>query len=1043
MSPQSPSPRPSGAVHPRFVRTLVIAAASVVGAGLVWLRFVMLDDYHAEIARRAGGICEAVAYAAETAGEAGDLQRFVAASGGNPDVRRIVVVTGNPARVLASTKREWTGELLDMLPDASVRKFLSSALRGKGGRVVASDGAGLPTVAIPFRTGIGGTSPGRLEPGAVFVDFLPDAYDRERKRIHGIAGAVFAASVLGIAGVAWALFWFHVVHPLAEIRRNMLCRARGDASVPALPGRDGEVGDLARAYGDMLRALEEETGKLAQSREVERAMRDNFMAFFDHSMDMLCVLDREGNFILANKTMLDRLGYPARELVGRSVLEVHPPERRDEAGRVVRDMLDGRTDVCRIPLQTRDGRLIHVDTRIAQGMWDGRPVLFGTCKDISELMRSEQKFAKAFHAVPIMMAVSTLRDGRLIDVNEAFLGTLGFDRDEVIGRTTVELGIYQGPDVRPVIVEKFKAEGRIHNQPMEYRTRLGVVRQGLFSMEVIEAADVPCVLTAMMDVTDSRELERVLKESKLALERQVRDRTDALREREASYQDLFEHMEQGVVYLSATGVVSDANRSAERILGLAADRIRGGTLTGIGVRWTRESGEILPVPEHPAHVALRTRKPVHAFTAEIQQAATGRKRWLLIDAVPEFHPAEESPWRVLTTLTDITELRRVQNQLGQAQKLESIGRLAGGIAHDFNNCLYCVLGYAEMIAESLPANGPHRAYVEQIVRAARQASDVTKQLLAFSRRQVLMPRPEEINRLVENQIKMLRRLIGEDVRIDLALQPGGVVAVVDPSQFQQVVMNLCINARDAMPRGGVLTLHTRICGDVSPPPDVKRAPDGYVCLAVSDTGTGMTDAVLSHIFEPFFTTKEAGSGTGLGLAVIHGIVRQHGGWIAVESQDGKGSRFDVYLPAAMNPATAGVPESGPSVALGAGESVLLVEDDPDVRSLAVSRLRGLGYAVTEAASVAEGTERFRSARTSIRVLVSDVVLPDGTGVSLAEAVADADPSVGVILTSGYADDRSRIQEIQKRGWAFLTKPYGKTEIAALLHSILHPSPPAS
>jgi signal transduction histidine kinase/CheY-like chemotaxis protein len=380
--------------------------------------------------------------------------------------------------------------------------------------------------------------------------------------------------------------------------------------------------------------------------------------------------------------------------------------------------------------------------------------------------------------------------------------------------------------------------------------------------------------------------------------------------------------------------------------------------------------------------------------------------------------------------------RLLHDQLVQAQKMESIGRLAGGVAHDFNNSLYCVAGFSEIILEKLDAQSPLRSDVEQIQRAAYQAADVTKQLLAFSRKQVLQIRPTDLDGLIVSQQKMLHRIIGEDIRIELDLKAASALAIVDPSQFQQVLMNLCVNARDAMPQGGPLKIESKV---VKVPPGVEApaimAGASAIRVSVIDKGVGMPPEMVDRIFEPFFTTKELGKGTGLGLSVVQGIVKQHGGWIEVASKPGAGTRFDIYLPCAEEIPISPEEEDAP-LPKGHGECILLVEDEPIVRQIGTIRLRKLGYTVMEAEGVESGWTQYQSARASIRVLLSDVVLPDGSGVALAERIAAADPAVRIAFSSGYADERSRAEEITARNWLFITKPYNLLALARLIDSML-------
>lgn len=409
-----------------------------------------------------------------------------------------------------------------------------------------------------------------------------------------------------------------------------------------------------------------------------------------------------------------------------------------------------------------------------------------------------------------------------------------------------------------------------------------------------------------------------------------------------------------------------------------------------------------------------------------------------------------NPGGFLAFAMDITDRKRseakqlqLQTQLVEAQKMESIGRLAGGVAHDFNNNMFVVQGYADMALDAMGPASPLRQYVEQIRMAAQHAADVTQQLLAFSRKQILNSRPTDVDALIAKQQKILWRLLGENVKIHSNLGAAPGLAVVDPAQFYQVMMNLCINAGDSMPQGGELFIETAVVkapGNVAASGIKAGAP--FVRVSVIDRGSGMPPEIVARIFEPFFTTKSEGKGTGLGLSVVLGIVQQHGGWIAVESQPGKGSRFDVHFPVA-EPGAKEEETARETAAPGNGELVLLVEDSAPVREIARQRLIALGYRVVAADGVENGWRSFQDAGGAVRVLFSDVVLADGSGLDLATRISAADSSVVVVLSSGYADERAQIQAIQDSRWAFLPKPYTRLQMQDLLHALLSPQAAAA
>jgi PAS domain S-box-containing protein len=383
-------------------------------------------------------------------------------------------------------------------------------------------------------------------------------------------------------------------------------------------------------------------------------------------------------------------------------------------------------------------------------------------------------------------------------------------------------------------------------------------------------------------------------------------------------------------------------------------------------------------------------------------------------------------------------LRTSEAQFRQAQKMEAVGRLAGGIAHDFNNLLTAIFGYADLMAEDLPAGSPAHDDLNEIRTAATRAAALTRQLLAFSRQQVLQPAVLNINEVIETLEKMLRRLLGEDIALETHLAPDLGNAEADAGQLEQVIMNLVVNARDAMPTGGKLTIETANVALGGEYAQVHRpvAPGDYVMLAVSDSGIGMDDAVKTRLFEPFFTTKEVGKGTGLGLATVYGIVKQSGGYIWVYSEPGHGAAFKVYLPrvhAPVDAAKQAAPTAGP---LGGTETILLAEDDDLVRPLARELLVKLGYRVLDAADAAGALALGRGHPGDIDLLVSDVVLPGQSGLQLARQLAADRPRMKVLYMSGYTDEAIVRHGLLDPGTNFLQKPFTPAGLARKVREVL-------
>jgi PAS domain S-box-containing protein len=390
-----------------------------------------------------------------------------------------------------------------------------------------------------------------------------------------------------------------------------------------------------------------------------------------------------------------------------------------------------------------------------------------------------------------------------------------------------------------------------------------------------------------------------------------------------------------------------------------------------------------------------------------------------------------------TFVRDVTEQRRLQQQLVQVQKMEAVGRLAGGIAHDFNNLLTVITSYSDLLLEDLGKDDPKRDDVQQVLKAADGAASLTRQLLAFSRQQVLAPRVVNLNAVVEGLQKILRRVIGEDVELAAALAPDLGAVKADVGQLEQVLMNLTVNARDAMPTGGKLTIET---ANVEHEPEYAlereaAAVGRFVMFAVTDTGVGMDEATKAKIFEPFFTTKEAGKGTGLGLATVYGIVKQSGGFIWVYSEPGNGTSFKIYLPRIDAPVE-GVKTAGSLSVPRGTETVLLVEDAAAVRAVAKQVLERQGYTVLEAPDGEVALHVAQKHRGPIHLLLTDVVMPVLSGRRLAEQLALVRPDMKVLYASGYTDDSVVRHGILEAGTAYLQKPFTPDSLARKVREVL-------
>jgi len=388
---------------------------------------------------------------------------------------------------------------------------------------------------------------------------------------------------------------------------------------------------------------------------------------------------------------------------------------------------------------------------------------------------------------------------------------------------------------------------------------------------------------------------------------------------------------------------------------------------------------------------------------------------------------------------DIGERRRLEEQFRQSQKMDAIGRLSGGVAHDFNNLLGVIIGYAEIVQEGVAEENPLRPSVDQILKAGKRAATLTRQLLAFSRQQVLEPKVLFLNVVVSDMEKMLQRLIGEDIELNTLLDPALGKVRADQGQLEQVLMNFTVNARDAMPEGGKLIIETK--NMVMDEDFVRRypypvQPGPYVLLKVTDTGVGMDSATQQRIFEPFFTTKEKGKGTGLGLSTVYGVVKQSGGYIDVFSNPGEGTSFVVYLPVVNEDVQAEKPNTDPSTSLRGAETILLVEDEENLRTLARNILQALGYTVYEAGNGKEALEFSETHKAPVHLLLTDIVMPGISGRVLAKQLLAQRPDMGIVYMSGYTGQTVGEQAVFEEGSHFIQKPFTRDTLARKIRDAL-------
>ncbi len=527
---------------------------------------------------------------------------------------------------------------------------------------------------------------------------------------------------------------------------------------------------------------------------------------------------------------------------------------------------------------------------------------------------------------------------------------------------------------------------------------------------------------------------RKLRRTSVELEQRVAERTAALRKSEERTRSIIDSALDAVVGLDSDGTITDWNPRAQAIFG-----------------WSR--GDVLGRPMAETVIPARFREAcvrgLRLLTSGTGDVLNRRVEMIALRRDGEEFPIEFSisplkggdAYEFAAFITDITERKRLEEAFQQAQKMDAVGRLAGGVAHDFNNLLTVIMGYCQLILKGIGQGLPIGHQIEQIKTAADRAAILTNQLLAFSRKQILQPRVLNLNEVVESTEKLLRRLIGEDIDLVTKLDPTLGQVKADPGQVDQVIMNLAVNARDAMPRAGRLTIETanaELDGSYARRHPVVP-PGPYVMLAVSDTGRGMDQDTQARIFEPFFTTKERGKGTGLGLATVYGIVKQSGGFIWVYSEVGRGTTFKIYLPRVDEDAEVARADQAFREMPRGVETVLMTEDDELVRSLIRVTLQKQGYTVLEAKDGTEALRIGQEYRGPIHLLVTDVVMPGMNGRELAERLASRCPAMRVLYLSGYTGETIVRNGVLEAEQAFLPKPFSPAAFAHKVREVLNES----
>ncbi len=789
------------------------------------------------------------------------------------------------------------------------------------------------------------------------------------------------------------------------------------------------VGDMASAptlYDGkpaiqvVIRDTTEQSAALAELRRRE----EEFKALVEQAPDVIARFDAEHRITYINPAIAHYTGRAPAEVIGRRLGRTFSPELTARWEAVLARMFEtGQVGSFEFEMATPHGPAVFQCRLTPQRASDGRiESVLVVGRDIAELRRTETALRRSeatLRAVLNGAAIGITQvsaDGHFVGTNPAFAEMLGYSMDEVVRLHFRDVTYPEDLAATEAMHERTVATGEHQQVEKRYRRRDGSTFWARLTTSLVTMAEGPVYVVGMVeDITARKAAE------------------EALRASEARFRSLIEHSADLIAILDPGGRTLYQSPSVRGMLGYNPEKVLG--VDVFELIHPEDAGAVR------AALAQLCASPPGSVTSAEYRMRHADGSWRLLRSTAENRLDDPGVRGVVVNTRDLTVARELEAQLFQSQKMEAVGRLAGGIAHDFNNILTAVQGHAGMLAQELPPGSPHLPDVEQIRRSVERAASLTRQLLAFSRLQVLQPKVVDLNDIVAETETMLRLLLGEDIEVETQLAPTLGRIKADPAQVQQILLNLTVNARDAMPEGGRLSIRTEnveldesfTSGFAYP-----VAPGRYVQLSFTDTGCGMAPEVVEHIFEPFFTTKAPGRGTGLGLSSVYGTVKQSGGYVWVDTALGQGATFRIYLPEVTEQPEAA--EERPALVAGGTGVVLLVEDEAAVRSLALRVLSRAGYTVLPATDGEEALELCRAYQGPVDLVLTDVVMPRLGGGELAARLSALRPGVRVLFMSGYAQDALAHRGVAK-GAGFLAKPFSPELLRRSVAEALAAPPP--
>ena len=625
------------------------------------------------------------------------------------------------------------------------------------------------------------------------------------------------------------------------------------------------------------------------------------------------------------------------------------------------------------------------------------------------LHASELRYRRLFETAQDGILILDADTGRIVDANPFMVAMLDYSHAEFLGKELWEIGLFRDIDAAREAFSELKSVGYIRYDDLPLETSTGRRIAVEFVSNQYQVGESSVIQCNIRETTVRKQTE------------------DSLRESERLNRNLVEHLPHRIIVKDRHSTTLFCNSNYARDVGLPVEEIIGKDAFAF----------------HPPELAeayhqddLNVMSSGESIDVEEVYRVGDDDIWVHTVKVP-YRDETGEIIGVIVVFEDITERKELEAKLRQSQRLEGIGQLAGGVAHDFNNLLTVILGHCELMSRALNPRDPLTSNLEEIRQCGNRAAELTRQLLAFSRRQVLQVKVLDLNALVTGVNTMLQRLIGEDVDLQLGLAPNLGHIKADPGQIEQVIVNLVVNARDAMPDGGRLTIETAnalLDADYAAQ-HIAVTPGAYVVLSVTDSGCGMDAATASRIFEPFFTTKPPGKGTGLGLSTAYGIVKQSGGNIWCYSEVGKGTAFKIYLPVVAGGETS-LWSKQPAPAVGGSETLLLAEDDESVRNLIRQMLTVDGYTVIATANGTEALAEFESRGEEVDLVITDLVMPDTGGRELERRLIEINPDVKILFVSGYAGDAASRRGLVEEGATFLAKPFSHDALSRKVRELL-------